>query len=420
MKLKKSLEFYKNLHINRRSLLLTTLIGLGIKKSFSQDRRETPPSMKTPGSGFSLYGTPSSSEDKFKRTITKPFEEALPGNGISTSPLELMEGVITPNGLHFERHHNGIPIINPSDHKLLVHGLVEKNLLFSLKNIYKYPMITRTYFIECSGNSFYNSNLFETAMNKKCGEIHGLISTSEWTGVKLSLLLNEAQIKKNAYWIVAEGADASGMTRSIPLEKALNDVIIALYQNGEPIRPEQGYPMRLVCPGWEGNMSIKWLHRIKVTKDPFYTRDETSRYTELKKNGKSLIFTFPMGVKSIITKPSSGLKNIEPGPIHISGLAWAGSEVIRKVEISTDSGNTWIDAKLDEKPVKFKPVRFRLNWIWDGKDTTIMSKASDTNGNIQATRKEWSSNYALGQLYHNNSIQCWRIETSGKITNVYI
>ncbi len=162
------------------------------------------------------------------------------------------------------------------------------------------------------------------------------------------------------------------------------------------------------------------MHRIKITKNPYYTRDETSRYTELKPNGKSLLFTFPMGVKSIITKPSAGLNNLKPGPIHISGLAWTGNGSIKKVEISTNKGNSWIAANFDEKPVEYKPVRFRINWIWDGKDTTIMSRAHDTTGNTQASREDWSSNYALGQLYHNNSIQNWRIEASGKITNVYM
>ncbi len=252
IKMKK--ESKKIIQISRRKFLLASSLGLVINPSTGNE--SLPDWMKTPGSELSSYGTPSLNENKVKRTITKPFGEQLPGNGTSTSPLEHMEGVITPNGLHFERHHNGIPIINPTEHNLLIHGLVEKNLLFPLKNILKYPMVSKTCFIECSGNSFYNSNLFETAMNKKCGEIHGLLSTSEWTGVKLSSLLNEAGIKKNAYWILAEGSDASGMTRSIPLEKALDDVIIALYQNGEPIRPEQGYPMRLVCPGWEGNMCI--------------------------------------------------------------------------------------------------------------------------------------------------------------------
>ena len=208
-------------------------------------------------------------------------------------------------------------------------------------------METQTYFIECAGNSFYNSNAFPIAIDRTCGTIHGLMSTSEWTGIPLKILLNEAGIKKEALWLLAEGADAAAMSRSIPLEKALDDTLIALYQNGERIRPEQGYPMRLVVPGWEGNISIKWLRRMKLTRHPTYTKDETSKYTDLLIDGKSLQFTFPMEVKSVITKPTPGPALLKKGPVHISGLAWSGQGKIKKVEISTDSGKTWKRCKME-------------------------------------------------------------------------
>mgnify|MGYP001332847300 CR=1 FL=1 len=405
---------------SRRSFIAALTSIVPISATSKSIKEGSPLWMTIPGDPFTPIGKPSLYEEYVKRSIVTPYGEEAAGTGFSTTPLEHLEGVITPNNLHFERSHNGVPNINPDSHEFLIHGLVENELLFSIENLLKYPMQTRSYFIECSGNSFYNSNAFPIAMEKNCGEIHGLLSTSEWTGIPLNLLLKETKIKKSARWIIAEGSDASGMTRSIPLEKALDDVIIALYQNGERIRPEQGYPMRLVVPGWEGNTSIKWLRRIKVTEYPIYSKDETSKYTDLKPDGKALQFTFPMGVKSLITKPSAGSNLRSKGPVHISGIAWSGIDKIKTVEVSMDKGKTWKVAKLDEKPQKFKPVRFRLNWQWDGTEQFLISRATDKNGNVQPTRKVWSEKYALGHPYHFNAIQCWKISTEGKVTNVYI
>ena len=280
-------------------------------------------------------------------------------------------------------------------------------------------METKTYFIECGGNSFYNSNAFPIAIDRTCGSIHGLMSTSEWTGVPLKNILKEAGIKKDALWLLAEGADAGAMSRSLPLEKALDDTLIALYQNGERIRPEQGYPIRLVVPGWEGNISIKWLRRIKLTKKPTYTKDETSKYSDLLANGKTLQFTFPMEVKSVITQPTAGAIPLKKGPIHITGLAWSGLGKIKKVEVSTDKGKTWNTAQIDGANQQLSPVRFRYNWIWNGEECSIESRATDSKNNVQPQRKDWSIKYGLGHLYHNNSIQIWRIMPDGQIYNEY-
>ena len=406
--------------LTRRALLSGTAISVIPASSIAQSINEGSPAwMKTPGESFNEYRLPSSQEINTKREIFQPYEEYAPGAGVAMTPLEKLEGIITPNGLHFERSHNGVPNIDARQHELLIHGLVETPLVFKIEDLLKYPMETKTYFIECGGNSFYNSNAFPIAIDRTCGSIHGLMSTSEWTGVPLKNILKEAGIKKDALWLLAEGADAGAMSRSIPLEKALDDTLIALYQNGERIRPEQGYPIRLVVPGWEGNISIKWLRRIKLTKKPTYTKDETSKYSDLLTNGKTLQFTFPMEVKSVITQPTAGAIPLKKGPIHITGLAWSGLGKIKKVEVSTDKGKTWNTAQIDGANQKLSPVRFRYNWIWNGEECSIESRATDSKNNVQPQRKDWSIKYGLGHLYHNNSIQIWRIMPDGQIYNEY-
>ena len=406
--------------LTRRALLSSTAISVIPASSIAQSINEGSPAwMKTPGTSFNEYGLPSSQEINTKREIFQPYEEYAPGAGVAMTPLEKLEGIITPNGLHFERSHNGVPNIDARQHELLIHGLVETPLVFKIEDLLKYPMETKTYFIECGGNSFYNSNAFPIAIDRTCGSIHGLMSTSEWTGVPLKNILKEAEIKKDALWLLAEGADAGAMSRSIPLEKALDDTLIALYQNGERIRPEQGYPIRLVVPGWEGNISIKWLRRIKLTKKPTYTKDETSKYSDLLANGKTLQFTFPMEVKSVITQPTAGAIPLKKGPVHITGLAWSGLGKIKKVEVSTDKGKTWNTAHIDGANQKLSPVRFRYNWIWNGEECSIESRATDSKNNVQPQRKDWSIKYGLGHLYHNNSIQIWRIMPDGQIYNEY-
>ena len=406
--------------LTRRALLSSTAISVIPASSIAQSINEGSPAwMKTPGESFNEYGLPSSQEINTKREIFQPYEEYAPGAGVAMTPLEKLEGIITPNGLHFERSHNGVPNIDARQHELLIHGLVETPLVFKIEDLLKYPMETKTYFIECGGNSFYNSNAFPIAIDRTCGSIHGLMSTSEWTGVPLKNILKEAGIKKDALWLLAEGADAGAMSRSIPLEKALDDTLIALYQNGERIRPEQGYPIRLVVPGWEGNISIKWLRRIKLTKKPTYTKDETSKYSDLLANGKTLQFTFPMEVKSVITQPTAGAIPLKKGPVHITGLAWSGLGKIKKVEVSTDKGKTWNTAHIDGANQKLSPVRFRYNWIWNGEECSIESRATDSKNNVQPQRKDWSIKYGLGHLYHNNSIQIWRIMPDGQMYNEY-
>ena len=325
----------------RRALIRAGLFSAGIAgavPALAQSSEiigtNAPEWMKTPGRTFSPYGMPSKWQDKVQRVVA-PLP-GRPGTGSSRTPLQLLEGTITPNGLHFERHHNGVPDIDPSRHELLIHGLVKRPLAFSLEALNRYPMETRIRFIECSGNTgAYNQ---AQPQQTTAAGLNGLVSCSEWTGVRLSLLLEEAGVQDGAKWVIAEGSDAAAMSRSVPIEKCMDDAVVALYQNGEAIRPEQGYPMRLLLPGFEGNMNVKWLRRLNVTSAPVDARDETSHYTELMPNGKARQYMFLQAVKSIIVKPSFGMTLKGAGFYEISGLAWSGAGRVSRVEVSVDGG----------------------------------------------------------------------------------
>ena len=371
-----------------------------------------------PGQPFRTYGQPSRFEEATKRTIGQSFGAIAAGTGSSFTPLQSLDGIITPNGLHFERHHNGVPEIDPAQHRLLIHGLVTRPLFFSMPALLRYPMVSRICFIECGGHSFRNT--LAQPPQVTCGMIHGLVSCSEWTGVPLAMLLADAGLDPKGKWILAEGADAASMTRSIPLEKVLDDALVALFQNGEAIRPEQGYPMRLLLPGWLGNMSVKWLRRIKVTDGPTHTRDETSHYTDLMPDGKARQFTFVMGVKSVITHPSGGMSMQGPGFYEISGLAWTGAGRITKVEVSADGGTSWTEAALQEPVLRQSLTRFRIPWDWNGGPALLQSRATDDQGRVQETHKDWATRYSPANRYHCNAIQTWSVTAEGSIHNVYL
>jgi len=281
----------------------------------------------------------------------------------------------------------------------------------------RYPMETHIHFVECAGNG----GAFSSAQPPQitAGELNGLLSCSEWTGVRLATLLAEAGVAKEGKWVIAEGADAAAMSRSIPLEKCMDDAMIALYQNGEAIRPEQGFPMRLLLPGFEGNMNVKWLRRLNVTDAPVDARDETSHYTELMPSGKARQFMFLQAAKSAIMRPSFGMTMKGPGLYEVSGLAWSGAGRISKVEVSADGGKTWALAMLNGPVLPKALTRFRLPWHWDGSPSILMSRATDETGGAQPTRAAWISQYAPGQGYHFNGIQSWGVEADGTVKNVY-
>ena len=346
---------------------------------------------------------------------------ANPTRTAGFSPLQNSYGTITPSGLHYERHHGGIPNIDPAKHSLVIHGLVDRPIKYSLADLKRFPTLSRTYFMECSGTT--GSEIMK-AREPNVQRTHGLVSTSEWTGVPLSTLLKQVGLKPGAAWVLAEGADAAVMTRSVPIDKCLSDALIVFAQNGEAMRPEQGYPMRLFLPGWEGNISIKWLRRLEVSDKPYYTREETSKYTDLiTTTGKSRIFTFTMEAKSAITFPSGEMKLPGAGFYEITGLAWSGRGKIARVEVSTDGGKSWNLASLQEPVLAISQTRFRFPWIWDGKPAVIQSRATDETGYSQPTHQQLIAERGpleTGSLfYHMNAIQSWGIAADGSVTNVH-
>lgn len=357
---------------------------------------------EVPGPGPSLAGKPSLFENPGRLTSATS----------SRTPLQDLYGTITPSALHFERHHGGVPVIDPAKYKLLIHGMVSRELVFSLADLKRFPSVTRTCFIECSGN--FRTGKAEMTPQEICG----LTSQSEWTGVMLSTLFKEAGIAANATWFLAEGGDAALMTRSIPMEKAWDDAMIVYAQNGEAIRPEQGYPARLLLPGWEGNTSIKWLRRIEVSDAPYMTREETSKYTETIKDGKIRQFSFVMDARSIITFPAYPL-TVEKGWIEIRGLAWSGRGKITKVEISVNGGRTWEEAALQDPVLDKAHTAFRYLWNWQGHETEIMSRATDETGYVQPAYEELRKVRGTAGGYHYNPITKWLVQRNGKVLLAY-
>lgn len=406
--------------LNRR-LFLEGAIGAGVAgwtvSAASAEPLVVPRWMKEPGRGFDAYGQPSSFE-KVGRMIPPSPNPATQGVGASRTPHQLLDGMITPSGLHFERSHSGIPDIDPAQHRLVIHGLVKRPLVFTMEQLERYPRESRIAFIECAGNS-QALNAPQPAASANVAAIHGLIGCTDWTGVRLSTLLDEAGIDPAAKWAVAEGADASGMSRSVPLAKAMDDALLCLFQNGERVRPANGYPLRLLLPGFEGNMNVKWLRRLKLVDAPVMAKDETSKYTMLLKDGKAWQFVFPMEVKSIITRPSPGLALKGPGFYEISGLAWSGNGTIKQVEVSADGGKSWAPAALSGPVLPKAATRFRVPWQWDGGPAVLQSRATDDAGMVQPTRTQLMAERGPRGLYHYNAIASWSINDKGEAANVY-
>ena len=405
--------------LNRRALFMGAAAAAGgaalPDAVLAADALPVEPWMKVPGSPFVPYGQPSKYADKVARIFASV--PGTTGTGTSRTPHHLLDGTITPNGLHFERHHSGIPEIDPDAHRLVIHGLVKRSLVFTVDALMRYPMESRIAFIECAGNSalLYQREPAQLGVQP----LHGLLSCAEWTGVRLATLLEDAGVDPRAQWILAEGADAAAMSRSVPLAKAMDDALIALYQNGEPVRPSNGYPMRLLLPGYEGNMHVKWLRRIKLTEGPMMTKDETSKYTILQNDGKSLQFCFPQEAKSVITRPSPGLNLREPGLYEISGLAWSGYGKIAKVDVSADGGASWAAAALQEPILSKAVTRFRMPWRWSGGPAMLQSRATDDSGYVQPSRSRLIADRGARTIYHFNGIASWGVAQGGEVKHVY-
>ena len=363
------------------------------------------------------YGVPSEHEKHVVRRHVGWLTASLESS-VNFTPLHELDGIITPNGLCFERHHGGVAEVEPDKYRLMINGLVERPLVFTLDDLKRFPRRSRIYFLECAANSGME---WRGAQLNGCQFTHGMVHNVMYTGVPLRYLLEEAGLKTNAKWIMPEGGDASGMNRSVPLFKALDDCLIAFKMNGEALRPEQGYPARLVVPGWEGNMWVKWIRRIEVGDEPWHAREETSKYTDLMENGKARRFTWEMDCKSVITNPSpqAPMKHSR-GATVITGLAWSGRGTIPRVDVTLDGGRNWYAARVDGPSLNKSLHRFYYEFDWNGAPLLLQSRAIDSTGYIQPTKDELRQARGENSIYHNNGIQTWHVQSSGEVENVEV
>ncbi|SLN32633.1 Sulfoxide reductase catalytic subunit YedY [Roseivivax jejudonensis] len=363
------------------------------------------------------YGMPSEHEAHVVRRDV-PWLTADPVSSVNFTPLHELDGIITPNGLCFERHHGGIAEIDPGAYRLMINGLVDTPLVFTLDDLKRFPRENHAYFLECAANSGME---WRGAQLNGCQFTHGMIHNVMYTGVPLRLLLEEAGIKTAGKWILPEGADASAMTRSIPLEKALDDCLVAFKMNGEALRPEQGYPVRLVVPGWEGNMWVKWLRRIEIGDQPWHHREETSKYTDLLPDGQARRFTWEMDAKSVITNPSPQAPITHgPGPTVLTGIAWSGRGTIPRVDVTLDGGATWARARMSGPSFDKSMHRFYYEFDWDGRPLLLQSRAHDSTGYVQPTKDMLREVRGENSIYHNNGIQTWAVNEQGVAENVEV
>jgi sulfane dehydrogenase subunit SoxC len=362
------------------------------------------------------YGKPS----KFEKHVVRRDVEWLTASrqsSVNFTPLHELDGIITPNGLCFERHHGGAAEINPVDYRLMLHGLVEKPLIFTLADLKRMPRTNRVHFLECAANSGME---WRGAQLNGCQFTHGMIHNVMYTGVPLKVLLDEAGVKPAGKWLLVEGADASAMTRSIPIEKALKDCLVAFKMNGEALRTEQGYPVRLVVPGWEGNMWIKWLRRIEVGDQPWHTHEETSKYTTLMEDGRARRFTWVMDAKSVVTNPSPEAPLLIKGRNVLSGIAWSGRGTVARVDVTMDGGRNWRQARIDGPVLDASLARFYVDFNWQGQELLIQSRCHDSTGYVQPTKAELRGLRGVNNVYHNNGIQTWLVRSNGETENVEI
>jgi sulfane dehydrogenase subunit SoxC len=369
------------------------------------------------GVAVRAYGKPSRHESSVIRRDVE-WLTATRESSVSFTPLHALDGTITPNGLCFERHHSGIAEVDPADYRLILHGLVDKPLIFTLDDIKRMPRVNRPYFCECAANSGME---WRGAQLNGCQFTHGMVHCVMYTGVPLKTLLNEAGLKSNAKWLLLEGGDSAAMTRSLPLAKALDDVLIAYRMNGEMLYPENGYPVRAVVPGWEANMWVKWLRRIEVGDQPWHHREETSKYTDLLPNGKARFFTWEMDVKSVVTNPSPQAPiRHGKGPLVLTGLAWSGRGAIDRVDVTIDGGRNWTTARIDGPSLPLSMHRFYAEMDWDGREMFIQSRAIDTAVFVQPTKQQLRAARGGNSIYHNNGIQTWHVGSDGTVENVEI
>jgi len=363
------------------------------------------------------YGLPIEYEsDVVRRNVEWLTADTI--SSINFTPIHALDGTITPQGCAFERHHSGAIELRKEDYRLMINGLVDTPLVFSYADLERFPRENRVYFCECAANSGME---WAGAQLNGAQFTHGMIHNMEYSGVPLRTLLEEAGVSPEGKWVYVEGADASSNGRSIPLEKAMDDVLVAFKANGEALRKEHGYPVRLVVPGWEGNLWIKWLRRVEVMGQPVESREETSKYTDTLANGISRKWTWEMDAKSVITSPSPQAPVTHgKGPLVITGLAWSGRGAISGVDVSLDGGKTWQQARLAAPGADKALTRFYLDINWDGAEMLLQSRARDTSGYVQPTKAQLREVRGLNSIYHNNAIQTWWVKANGEAENVEV
>ncbi|MDO8650633.1 MAG: sulfite dehydrogenase [Undibacterium sp.] len=363
------------------------------------------------------YGMPSKWEKNLQRRES-PGLTRVSQASVSFTPLQGLFGIITPSGLHFERHHQGWHDIDPSNHRLMINGLVKQERVFTMDDLMRLPSVSRIHFIECGANT--GAEWGNVAL-PTVQYTHGMLSCSEFTGVLLSTLLEMCGYdKKNGKYVLAEGADGSSMTRTISIDRAMDDVLVAWAMNGEMLRPENGYPLRLVVPGVQGVSWVKYLRRIEVGDQRYDTKDETIHYIDMMPDGMHRQYTSIQECKSVITTPSGGQILLDKGYYNITGLAWSGRGKIKRVDVSVDGGKNWRTARL-ETPILSKALtRFNIDWVWDGSPVIIQSRAIDETGYVQPKLNQLRAVRGTKSIYHNNAIQSWKISSNGEVSNVQV
>ena len=363
------------------------------------------------------YGLPSQYEKNLQRRES-PGLTRVGGSSVSFTPLQGLFGIVTPNGLHFERHHQGWWDIDPSRHRLMVNGLVRQAKVYTMDDLMRLPAASRMHFIECGANTGMEwGNVAVPTVQYT----HGMLSCCEFTGVLLSTLLDDCGFdRKHGKFVLAEGADGSGMTRTIAMERALDDVMVAWAMNGEMLRPENGYPLRLVAPGLQGVSWVKWLRRIEVGDQPWATKDEVLHYVDLMPDGRLRQYTSIQECKSVITSPSGGQVLLDRGFHNVTGLAWSGRGRVKRVDVSFDGGRNWRTARLENPVLPKCLTRFNIDWVWDGTPAVLQSRAMDETGYVQPKINQLREVRGTRSIYHNNAIQSWRVADSGDVANVQV
>ncbi len=399
--------------------------GVGTSTTAAAEPLRDDPWSQELGAVTPALQTPSRFEKHVTRTLSNPNNELRTSH--ARTPHQLLNGTVTPNSLHFSINHSGIPDIDPDKHRLVIHGMVRQPLVFTLDTLSRYPLETRMAFVECSGNS--GAMFSNVPVQASAQGLHGLVSNAEWTGGRLSILLDEAGIDPKAKWLIAEGADSLALHRSVPVKKAYDDALVVIAQNGERLMPGNGYPMRLLLPGYQGNMNVKFLRRIKAVDQPAMSYYEARTYSQILPDGKAWRFHFLQEVKSFITQPSFGLSLNGPGYYDISGIAFSGNGRIARVMVSADGGKSWGEAGLQAPVLPKAFTRFHMPWRWDGRPAVLQSRAWDEAGNAQPLRAEFvtargetkrpvaSANAFPNQHY--NSLTSWGVDGNGSIRHVY-